>query len=128
MKKDSESMKHSDHTIFMNGFILKKAKENQDIHLFCPNDAKDAYKHFYSDNNKDFEDAYNLAVSEGKSSGKLNAREYITNYIVERFATGRMYAAFADNINRSSMYDVNKYPVTQSNLCKVMHRLMMTLG
>ena len=27
-------------------------------------------------------------------------------------------ADFADNINRSSMYDVNKYPVTQSNLCK----------
>lgn len=117
MKKDSESMKHSDHTIFMNGFILKKAKNNEDIHLFCPDSARDVYKSFYSDNDKDFEDSYNLAVSEGRSIGGINAREYVTSYIVERFATGRMYAAFADNINKSTMYDVTKYPITQSNLC-----------
>ena len=126
MKKDSESMKHSDHTIFMNGFILKKAKNNEDIHLFCPDSARDVYGSFYSDNDKDFEDSYNLAVSEGRSIGGINAREYVTNYIVERFATGRMYAAFADNINKSTMYDVTKYPITQSNLCVAPETLILT--
>lgn len=115
-------MKHSDHTIFLNGFILKAAAENKEIKLFSPHTSRGLYDCFYSDcSSNDFRNAYARAVENGEAVGSINARNMIDLLIEERFGTGRVYVGFADNINRHSMYDVSKYPIKQSNLCKFVH-------
>ena len=117
MKKDSESMKHSDHTIFINGFILDAVRNNQELHCFDPNDVPELYKSFYSDNDEWFLREYKKAVESDLPRSIINARTYWDSLISERFNTGRVYIAFADNINKQSMYKNDKYQITQSNLC-----------
>ena len=117
MKKDSESMKHSDHTIFINGFILDSVRNNQELHCFNPNDVPELYKSFYSDNDEWFLREYRKAVESDLPRSIINARTYWDSLISERFNTGRVYIAFADNINKQSMYKNDKYSITQSNLC-----------
>lgn len=117
MKKDSESMKHSDHTIFINGFILDAVRNNQELHCFNPNDVPELYKSFYSDDDEWFLREYKKAVESDLPRSIINARTYWDSLISERFNTGRVYIAFADNINKQSMYKNDKYLITQSNLC-----------
>lgn len=117
MKKDSEAMKHSDHTIFINGFILDAVRNNQELHCFDPNDVPELYKSFYSDNDEWFLTEYKKAVESDLPRRIINARIYWDSLISERFNTGRVYIAFADNINKQSMYKNDKYLITQSNLC-----------
>ena len=117
MKKDSESMKHSDHTIFINGFILDAVRNNQELHCFDPNDVPELYKSFYSDDDKWFLTEYKKAVESDLPRSIINARTYWDSLISERFNTGRVYIAFSDNINKQSMYKNDKYLITQSNLC-----------
>ena len=75
MKKDSESMKHSDHTIFLNGFILKAAAENKEIKLFSPHTSRGLYDCFYSDSsNHDFHNAYARAVTNGSRTARRSGR------------------------------------------------------
>lgn len=119
MKKDSESMKHSDHSIFLNGFMLKAAAENRDIGLFSPHISKEVYDAFYSScSDSHFYDAYTRAMNKGEAVGTINARHLMDLLVEERFGTGRVYVGFADNINRHSMYNTDKYPIKQSNLCQ----------
>lgn len=117
MKKDSEAMKHSDHTIFINGFILDAVRNNQELHCFDPNDVPELYKSFYSDDDELFLTEYKKAVGSDLPRSIINARTYWDSLISERFNTGRVYIAFADNINKQSMYKNDKYQITQSNLC-----------
>lgn len=117
MKKDSEAMKHSDHTIFINGFILDAVRNNQELHCFDPNDVPELYKSFYSDDDEWFLREYKKAVESDLPRSIINARTYWDSLISERFNTGRVYIAFADNINKQSMYKNDKYQITQSNLC-----------
>lgn len=126
MKKDSESMKHSDHTIFINGFILDAVRNNQELHCFDPNDVPELYKSFYSDNDEWFLLEYKKAVESDLPRSIINARTYWDSLISERFNTGRVYIAFADNINKQSMYKNDKYQITQSNLCVAPETLILT--
>ena len=126
MKKDSESMKHSDHTIFINGFILDAVRNNQELHCFDPNDVPELYKSFYSDNDEWFLTEYKKAVESDLPRSIINARTYWDSLISERFNTGRVYIAFADNINKQSMYKNDKYLITQSNLCVAPETLILT--
>lgn len=126
MKKDSESMKHSDHTIFINGFILDAVRNNQELHCFDPNDVPELYKSFYSDNDELFLQEYKKAVESDLPRSIINARTYWDSLISERFNTGRVYIAFADNINKQSMYKNDKYQITQSNLCVAPETLILT--
>lgn len=126
MKKDSEAMKHSDHTIFINGFILDAVRNNQELHCFDPNDVPELYKSFYSDDNEWFLREYKKAVESDLPRSIINARTYWDSLISERFNTGRVYIAFADNINKQSMYKNDKYQITQSNLCVAPETLILT--
>ena len=126
MKKDSEAMKHSDHTIFINGFILDAVRNNQELHCFDPNDVPELYKSFYSDNDEWFLTEYKKAVESDLPRSIINARTYWDSLISERFNTGRVYIAFADNINKQSMYKNDKYRITQSNLCVAPETLILT--
>lgn len=126
MKKDSEAMKHSDHTIFINGFILDAVRNNQELHCFDPNDVPGLYKSFYSDNDEWFLTEYKKAVESDLPRSIINARTYWDSLISERFNTGRVYIAFADNINKQSMYKNDKYLITQSNLCVAPETLILT--
>lgn len=126
MKKDSEAMKHSDHTIFINGFILDAVRNNQELHCFDPNDVPELYKSFYSDNDEWFLREYRKAVESDLPRSIINARTYWDSLISERFNTGRVYIAFADNINKQSMYKNDKYQITQSNLCVAPETLILT--
>ena len=126
MKKDSEAMKHSDHTIFINGFILDAVRNNQELHCFDPNDVPELYKSFYSDNDEWFLTEYKKAVESDLPRSIINARTYWDSLISERFNTGRVYIAFADNINKQSMYKNDKYLITQSNLCVAPETLILT--
>ena len=91
-------MKHSDHTIFINGFILDAVRNNQELHCFDPNDVPELYKSFYSDNDEWFLREYKKAVESDLPRSIINARTYWDSLISERFNTGRVYIAFADNI------------------------------
>ena len=126
MKKDSEAMKHSDHTIFINGFILDAVRNNQELHCFDPNDVPELYKSFYSDDDEWFLREYKKAVESDLPRSIINARTYWDSLISERFNTGRVYIAFADNINKQSMYKNDKYLITQSNLCVAPETLILT--
>ena len=45
-RPDADSMKHSDHAIWINGFILHKIRNNEDIYLFDPPEVPKLWKLF----------------------------------------------------------------------------------
>lgn len=117
-RPDADSMKHSDHAIWINGFILHKIRNNEDIYLFDPPEVPKLWKLFYSSKLSEFAKEYNRCVADPKINKiAVPSSRYIELLVAERIGTGRVYIGFADTLNEKSTYNEDKYPIFSSNLC-----------
>lgn len=78
--------------------FMKKAENNEDWCLFCPNEApglSDAY-------GKDFEDLYHLYEKEGRYRKKISARKLFEEITDSQIKTGVPYMCYKDAANRKN--------------------------
>lgn len=105
--------RHTDQTIILNNYFLKKALNKEDVYLFHPNQVPGLYE--VLGNEEEFAKLYEKYSEEipKKDKKKVNAYQLLDLILFERSFTGRVYLVFADNIYKSSW----KNPVYNVNLC-----------
>ena len=105
--------RHTDQTIILNNYFLKKALNKEDVYLFHPNQVPGLYE--VLGNEEEFAKLYEKYSEEipKKDKKKVNAYQLLDLILFERSFTGRIYLVFADNIYKSSW----KNPVYNVNLC-----------
>lgn len=105
--------RHTDQTIILNNYFLKKALNKEDVYLFHPNQVPGLYE--VLGNEEEFTKLYEKYSEEipKKDKKKVNAYQLLDLILFERSFTGRVYLIFADNMYKGSW----KNPVYNSNLC-----------
>ena len=105
--------RHTDQTIILNNYFLKKALNKEDVYLFHPNQVPGLYE--VLGNEEEFAKLYEKYSEEipKKDKKKVNAYQLLDLILFERSFTGRVYLVFADNMYKSSW----KNPVYNVNLC-----------
>lgn len=105
--------RHTDQSIIINKWFLKKALNKEDIYLFHMNEVPELYDAL------GFEDLFDSLYERyakkvpSKHKKKVNAWDLLELFIYERMISGRLYFSFADNAYKSA-YKENLY---SSNLC-----------
>lgn len=105
--------RHTDQSIILNKWFLRKAIQKEDIYLFHMNEVPDLYDAL--NNEKEFDKIYQRYAKSVKArhKKKVNAFTLLELFLYERMVCGRLYFVFADNSYRGS-YKENLY---SSNLC-----------
>lgn len=105
--------RHTDQSIIINNYFLKKALNKEDVYLFHPNQVPGLYE--VLGNEEEFAKLYEKYSEEipKKDKKKVNAYQLLDLILFERSFTGRVYLVFADNMYKGSW----KNPVYNSNLC-----------
>lgn len=105
--------RHTDQTIIINNYFLKKALNKEDVYLFHPNQVPGLYE--VLGNEEEFAKLYEKYSEEipKKDKKKVNAYQLLDLILFERSFTGRIYLVFADNIYKGCW----KNPVYNVNLC-----------
>lgn len=105
--------RHTDQTIILNNYFLKKALNKEDVYLFHPNQVPGLYE--VLGNEEEFAKLYEKYSEEipKKDKKKVNAYQLLDLILFERSFTGRIYLVFADNIYKGCW----KNPVYNVNLC-----------
>lgn len=105
--------RHTDQSIIINNYFLKKALNKEDVYLFHPNQVPGLYE--VLGNEEEFAKLYEKYSDEipKKDKKKVNAYQLLDLILFERSFTGRVYLIFADNMYKGSW----KNPVYNSNLC-----------
>lgn len=109
---DETRCRHTDQTIILNEFFLKKALNHEDVYLFHMNEVPKLYENLGSKNFEEIYNDYSKKVSK-KHKKLVNAWDLFNLYIFERSLTGRIYFGFANN----SFNGPWKNPVYNFNLC-----------
>lgn len=111
--------RHTDQTIIINMWFLKKALAKEDIYLFhmdkVDNKNRDLDLYDALGDEERFDKLYNMYAKQVSGNNKklINAWNLLNLIIYERMITGRVYIVFADNFVKSS-YKENLY---FTNLC-----------
>lgn len=105
--------RHTDQTIILNRWFMKKALAKEDIYLFHMNEVPGLYNLLGEEEkfNEQYE-RYAKSVP-NRHKKKVNAWDLLGLFIYERSITGRLYFTFADNFIKNSFKE-NLY---QTNLC-----------
>lgn len=105
--------RHTDQTIILNKWFLKKALNKEDIYLFHMNEVLDLYDALGHEDL--FDELYSKYSKTVKSKHKklINAFDLLKLFVYERSITGRVYFVFADNSIKGAFKD-NTYV---TNLC-----------
>lgn len=109
---DETRTRHTDQTIILNDFFIKKALNKEDVYLFHMNEVPDLYENLGSDKFEELYEEYSKKVSK-KHKKLVNAFDLLSLYIFERSLTGRIYFGFANNDYNGSW----KKPEYSKNLC-----------
>lgn len=109
---DETRTRHTDQTILLNDFFIKKALNKEDVYLFHMNEVPDLYENLGSDKFEELYEEYSKKVSK-KHKKLVNAFDLLSLYIFERSLTGRIYFGFANNDYNGSW----KKPEYSKNLC-----------
>lgn len=104
--------RHTDQTIILNDFFIKKALNKEDVYLFHMNEVPELYENLGSDKFEELYEEYSKKVSK-KHKKLINAFDLLSLYIFERSLTGRIYLGFANNDYNGSW----KKPEYSKNLC-----------
>lgn len=104
-----------DYCVHINKLFYERLVKKGDITFFSPEEVKDLYNAFYSNDYKNFEKLYKQYEKDPKITKKtLPALEVFTKIMQERFETGRIYIMNADHVNsHGSFYE----PIKMTNLC-----------
>lgn len=109
---DETRTRHTDQTIILNDFFIKKALNKEDVYLFHMNEVPDLYENLGSERFEELYEEYSKKVSK-KHKKLINAFDLLSLYIFERSLTGRIYLGFANNDYNGSW----KKPEYSKNLC-----------
>lgn len=109
---DETRTRHTDQTILLNDFFIKKALNKEDVYLFHMNEVPDLYENLGSERFEELYEEYSKKVSK-KHKKLVNAFDLLSLYIFERSLTGRIYFGFANNDYNGSW----KKPEYSKNLC-----------
>lgn len=109
---DETRTRHTDQTIILNDFFIKKALNKEDVYLFHMNEVPELYDNLGSEKFEELYEEYSKKVSK-KHKKLVNAFELLSLYIFERSLTGRIYLSFANNDYNGSW----KKPEYSKNLC-----------
>lgn len=114
---DENRCRELDYGIQLNGFLLKRFKEQKTVALFCPNDVPDLWASFYADQEK-FARLYEMYEADTSIKRNTVTAEFVlTELMKERSGTGRIYVQFVDTCNINTPFNPAVAPIKQSNLC-----------
>jgi ribonucleoside-diphosphate reductase alpha chain len=103
-------------SVVINDLFMEKLINNEDWHLFCPNDIEKAgLKPLHETWGDEFVEMYNKAVELGLGY-KVSPKTIWDAVIKSQVESGRPYVFFKDNANRKNMQR-NIGVIKQSNLC-----------
>ena len=105
--------RHTDQSIIINRWFLKKALNKEDIYLFHMNEVPLLYNELGTEKFDEIYENYAKKVP-ARHKKKVNAWDLLELFIYERIISGRLYFVFADNFYKGS-YKENLY---MSNLCQ----------
>ncbi len=110
---DDNRVRKLDYCIQFSRLFYERFKNNEDITLFSPNEAKGLYEAFGT---PAFDALYikHEANTKLKFRKKINARELAESFTKERLETGRYYLMNVDHVNTHSSW---KETVHMTNLC-----------
>lgn len=104
-----------DYCVHFNRLVFKRWAAKQELTLFSPEEVPELWSAFYSADNDEFERIYEkLESTKGLTIRKIPAQKLVEKFLLERFETGRIYAFFADTVNRQTSF---LEPITLTNLC-----------
>jgi ribonucleoside-diphosphate reductase alpha chain len=115
---DDNRVRRIDYSIQFNGYLLNRFINGEKITLFSPSDVPDLYDAFFQDQVL-FGDLYEK-YEKDKSirKRKIDSKELISSFLLERFETGRIYFMFVDHSNSHSAFLQDVAPIRMSNLCQ----------
>ena len=106
---DENRARRLKYALKINDIFLTKVKNNEEIALVSPDQARD----LYGLHGGAFEQAYQKYLDDPQTT-KIPARDVWRSFLKNRVETGNIYAFCDDNVNKVSM--LNEY-VGSSNLC-----------
>ena len=110
-------VRHMDYGIQINGYLYGRLIKNEKITLFSPHDVPDLYDAFFEDQEL-FAELYEKAErAYSIRKIQLPALELISNTLIERNNTGRIYIQNVDHSNTHSAFNPETSPIHMSNLC-----------
>lgn len=103
-----------DYSIVVNRAFLRRAAKGEDWMLVSCDEAPELYEALYK-SEEEFEAVYDKVSRKRIKKKFVKARDLLTEIIIQRAETGRIYMFFADNVNNHTPF---KDTVYQSNLCQ----------
>lgn len=106
-----------DYAVQLNGLFYERYLNDETISLFSPSDTRDLYDAFFSDQ-KLFKELY-IKYENDDSVRKrvVSAKDFITEFVIERTGTGRLYFQNVDHSNVYGVFKEDIAPTRMSNLC-----------
>lgn len=111
-------VRHLDYCVVVNAFMWRRFKEQGTFTFFDPNEVRDLYDAFYTDQLK-FEELYTKYEKRTDLRTKtMSAEVFIKDlFNKERSDTGRYYILNIDNVQRQGPLVPTTDPIYQTNLC-----------
>lgn len=100
------------YALWIPDLFMKKVKQDDDWHLFCPDSAPNLHK----THGEEFVKLYEQYVKEGKARQTIKARELWFKILDSQMETGTPYLLFKDAANNKSNQQ-NLGTICSSNLC-----------
>ena len=117
--KENNRERRADYGVQINRVMFELLRDKQDIYLFDPNECGELFRESYFNDVDVFRQEYQRMVSLAKNGlvrfKKYSAADVWQMFCDERSDTGRIYAAFVDNMNKYSPFSHDT--IYSSNLC-----------
>ena len=106
-----------DYAVQLNGFFYERYLNDENISLFSPSDTRDMYDAFFSDQDL-FKKLYEQYEKDDTVRRRVvSAKDFITEFVIERTGTGRLYFQNVDHSNVYGVFKEDIAPIRMSNLC-----------
>lgn len=103
-----------DYSVVVNRSFLRRAAKGEEWMLVSCDDAPELYEALYK-SEEEFDEVYDRVSRKRIKKKFVKARDLLTEIIIQRAETGRIYMFFADNVNNHTPFIDTVY---QSNLCQ----------
>ena len=103
-----------DYSVVVNRSFLRRAAKGEEWMLVSCDDAPELYEALYK-SEEEFDAVYDKVSRRHIKKKFVKARDLLTEIIIQRAETGRIYMFFADNVNNHTPFIDTVY---QSNLCQ----------
>tara|TARA_R100000541_G_scaffold21346_1_gene31276 strand:- start:14275 stop:16659 length:2385 start_codon:yes stop_codon:yes gene_type:complete len=104
------------YALWVNDEFMRRVQNNEEWHLFCPNELKLAGIDLQDLIGDKFKEAYDMAVERNLQMKTVKARDVWENILVSQLETGVPYLGYKDRVNKSSNQQ-HLGTIKSSNLC-----------